>query len=204
MKQTIKYVLPLFLLTAAAPPLTAQVDSIVRALVDHAANQARQAPPPQQQPRHTQAPRQSTSSRDTTGRSSRRPFDGTWLATQSKVNPQGQQMISRTFTMIIKDGKATKTLDTSNASSPEKPFYASIYELQRRWTYSSIECTEQGTSLTIQWSPGQLADWAPKTIPNPVIEGFGAPIAETSVYKLKGDELTRINDPNGVIYHRAK
>ena len=202
MKQTIKYVLALFLLTAAAPPLTAQVDSIVRALVDHAANQARQAPP-QQQPRHTQAPRQSTS-RDTTARSPRRPFDGTWLATQSKVNPQGQQMISRTFTMIIKDGKATKTLDTSNASSPEKPFYASIYELQRRWTYSSIECTEQGTSLTIQWSPGQLADWAPKTIPNPVIEGFGAPIAETSVYKLKGDELTRINDPNGVIYHRAK
>ena len=204
MKQTIKYVLPLFLLTAAAPPVPAQVDSIVRALVDHAANQARQAPPQQQQPRHTQAPRQSTSSRDTTGRSSRRPFDGTWLATQSKVNPQGQQMISRTFTMIIKDGKATKTLDTSNASSPEKPFYASIYELQRRWTYSSIDCTEQGTSLTIQWSPGQLADWAPKTIPSPVVEGFGAPIAETSVYKLKGDELTRINDPNGVVYHRAK
>lgn len=113
-------------------------------------------------------------------------------------------MISRTFTMIIKDGKATKTLDTTNASSPNKPFYASIYELQRRWTYSSIDCTQQGTSLTIQWSPGQLADWAPKSIPNPVIEGFGAPIAETSVYKLKGDELTRINDPNGVVYHRAK
>jgi hypothetical protein len=203
MKQAIKYVLPLFLLTAAAHPLSAQMDSIVRALVDHAANQARQAPQQQQQPRRTQTPRQSTS-RETTSRSARRPFDGTWLATQSKVNPQGQQMISRTFTMVIKDGKATKTLDTSNASSPEKPFYASIYELQRRWTYSSIECTEQGTSVTIQWSPGQLADWSPKSIPNPVIEGFGAPIAETSVYKLKGDELTRINDPNGVVYHRAK
>jgi hypothetical protein len=196
MKHTIRYVLPLFLLTAAALPLSAQMDSVIRALVDHAANQSRQAP--QQQPRHTQAPRQTTS------RQAKRPFDGTWLATQSKVNPQGQQMISRTFTMIIKEGKATKTLDTTNASSPEKPFYASIYELQRRWTYSSIDCTEQGTSLTIQWSPGQLADWSPKTIPNPVIEGFGAPIAETSVYKLKGDELTRINDPNGVVYHRAK
>jgi hypothetical protein len=202
MKQTIKYVLPLFLLTAAAPPLTAQVDSIVRALVDHAANQSRQAPQ-QQQPRHTQTQRQSTS-RDSSSHSSKRPFDGTWLATQSKVNPQGQQMITRTFTMIIKDGKATKTLDTSNASSPDKPFYASIYELQRRWNYTSIECTEQGTSLTIQWTGGQLADWSPKSIPNPVIEGFGAPIAETSVYKLKGDEMTRINDPNGVVYHRAK
>jgi len=113
-------------------------------------------------------------------------------------------MISRTFTMIIKDGKATKTLDTTNASSPDKPFYASIYELQRRWTYSSIDCTEQGTSLTVQWSPGQLADWAPKTVPNPVVEGFGSPMAETSVYKLKGDELTRINDPNGLVYRRAR
>jgi hypothetical protein len=202
MKQTIKYVFPLFLLTAAASPLPAQMDSIVRALVDHAANQSRQAPQ-QQQPRHTQTQRQSTS-RDSSSHSSKRPFDGTWLATQSKVNPQGQQMISRTLTMIIKDGKATKTLDTSNASSPEKPFYASIYELQRRWNYTSVECTEQGTSLTVQWSPGQLADWSPKSIPNPVIEGFGAPIAETSVYKLKGDELTRINDPAGVVYHRAK
>jgi len=199
MKQTIKYVLPLFLLAVAAPPLPAQIEGIVRGILDHAANQSRQAPPQQQ--RRTQQPtRQSNSST----KQSKKPFDGTWLATQSKVNPQGQQMISRTFTLIVKDGKATKTLDTTNASSPEKPFYASIYELQRRWTYSSIDCTEQGTSLTIQWTGGQLADWAPKTIPNPVIEGFGAPIAETSVYKLKGDEMTRINDPNGVIYHRAK
>ncbi len=196
MKTTIKYLLPLFLLAASAPPLPAQIEGIVRGILDHAANQNRQAPPQQQ-------PRRQTTRQSNTPRQAKRPFDGTWLATQSKVNPQDQQMISRTFTMIIKDGKATKTLDTTNAS-PEKPFYASIYELQRRWTYSSIDCTQQGTSLTIQWSPGQLADWAPKTIPNPVIEGFGAPIAETSVYKLKGDELTRINDPNGVVYHRAK
>jgi hypothetical protein len=202
MKQTIKYVLPFFLLAVAAPPLPAQIEGIVRGILDHAANQSRQAPPQQQQPRRTQASRQTTTTN--TARQAKRPFDGTWLATQSKVNPQGQQMVSRTFTLIIKDGKATKTLDTTNASSPDKPFYASIYELQRRWTYSSVDCVEQGTSLTIQWSPGQLADWAPKTIPNPVIEGFGAPIAETSVYKLTGDELARINDPNGVVYHRAK
>jgi hypothetical protein len=201
MRHTIKYALLLFLLAATAPSLPAQIDTIVRALVDHAASQSRQAPPPQQPPpRRTQTTRQASSS----PRQSKRPFDGTWLATQSKVNPEGQQMVSRTFTMIIKEGKATKTLDATNASSPEKPFYGSIYELQRRWAYTSIDCTEQGTSLTIQWSPGQLADWAPKTIPNPVVEGFGAPIAETSVYKLKGDELTRINDPNGLIYHRAK
>jgi hypothetical protein len=201
MKHIIKYVVPVFLLTAAAPPLAAQIDSVIRAFVDHAASQSRQAPPQQQ--RRTQTTKQS-SSRESSSRQSKRPFDGTWLATQSKTNPQSQQMLSRTFTMIIKEGKATKTLDTTNASSPDKPFYASIYELQRRWTYNSIDCTEQGTSVTIQWSPGQLADWAPKTIPNPVVEGFGAPMAETSVYKLKGDELTRINDPNGLVYHRAK
>jgi hypothetical protein len=201
MKHTIKYVLPLFLLAAAVAPLSAQIDSIVKGILDHAASQSRQAPPPPQ-PRRVQPQRQT--SREPSSRQSKRPFDGTWLATQSKTNPQNQQMISRTFTMIIKDGKATRTLDTTNGSSPEKPFYASIYELQRRWTYSSIDCTEQGTSLTIQWSAGQLADWAPKTIPNTVVEGFGAPIAETSVYKLKGDELTRINDPNGVVYRRAK
>jgi Tfp pilus assembly protein PilV len=198
MKHTIKYVLPLLLLVTATLPLAAQIDTVIRAFVDHAANQTRQQQQQQQQQQ------QRRSARESSPRQTKRPFDGTWLATQSKVNPQGQQMISRTFTMIIKDGKATKTLDTTNASSPDKPFYASIYELQRRWTYSSIDCIEQGTSLTIQWSPGQLADWAPKTIPNPVVEGFGAPIAETSVYKLKGDELTRINDPNGVVYHRAK
>lgn len=200
MKHIIKYVLPVFLLSAAAPPLSAQVDSIVRGILDHAANQRRQATTP---PPRTQTTRQSTA-RQSAPRQAKRPFDGTWLATQSKTNPQTQQTISRTFTMIIKDGKATKTLDTTNASSPDKPFYASIYELQRRWTYSSIDCTEQGTSLTVQWSPGQLADWAPKTIPNPVVEGFGAPMAETSVYKLKGDELTRINDPNGLVYRRAR
>jgi len=63
---------------------------------------------------------------------------------------------------------------------------------------------EQGTSLTIQWSPGQLADWTPKAIPNAIIDSYGAPTAETSVYTLKGDELTRVNDPNGVVYRRAK
>lgn len=202
MKHIIKFVLAVFLL-AAAPPLPAQVEGIVRGILDHAANQSRQAPQQQSQPRRTQTPRQTTT-RQAVPRQAKRPFDGTWLATQTKTNPQNQQTISRTFTMIIKDGKATRTLDTANASSPEKPFHGSIYEMQRRWTYSSIDFTEEGTSLTIQWSPGQLADWAPKTIPTPVIEGFGTPMAETSVYKLKGDELTRINDPNGLVYRRAR
>jgi hypothetical protein len=199
MKHIIRYVLFFFLLVAAAAPLPAQLDSIVKGILDHAAGQTRQAPPQQRRSQTTQS-----SARQSSNRQSKRPFDGTWLATQAKTNPETQQTINRTFTMIIKEGKATKTLDSTNASSPDKPFYASIYELQRRWTYNSLDCTEQGTSLTIQWSPGQLSDWAPKTIPNPVVEGFGAPMAETSVYKLKGDELTRINDPNGLIYHRAK
>src|SRR2546430_15449956 len=192
-----KYLLPVAVLLATAVAVSAQIDTVVRAFIDQASRNQQRQPP--SQPRHQQPKQPSNVSRQP-----KKVFDGTWLATQAKTNPDNQQTINRTFTLIIKDGKASKTLDTANTSTPDKPFYSSIYELQRRWTYSSIDCTEQGTSLTIQWSPGQLADWAPKTIPNTVVEGFGAPIAETSVYKLKGDELTRINDPNGVVYRRAK
>ncbi len=196
MKQT-KYLLTIACLLATTLTLPAQIDSIVRAFVDQASRNQRQ---PQQPRRQQQQPKQQTN----VSRQPKKQFDGTWLATQAKTNPENQQTINRTFTLIIKDGKATKTLDATNTSTPDKPFYSSIHELQRRWTYSSIDCTEQGTSITIQWSPGQLSDYAPKTIPTPVVEGFGSPMAETSVYKLNGDELTRINDPNGLVFRRAK
>jgi Tfp pilus assembly protein PilV len=199
MKQT-KYLLPVLFLLATAFTSQAQIDSIVRAFVDQAARNSQQRQTPQTQPRRQTQPKQQSNA----PRQPKKQFDGTWLATQSKTNPDNQQTINRTFTLIIKDGKATKTLDTTNTSTPEKPFYTSVYELQRRWSYNSIDCTEQGTSITIQWSPGQLSDWSPKTVPNPVVEGFGSPMAETSVYKINGDQLTRINDPNGLVFRRAK
>jgi hypothetical protein len=192
-----KYLLPIAFLVATAITLPAQIDSVVRAFIDQASrNSQRQQ---QSQPRRQQQPRQQSNAP-----SKSKKFDGTWLATQAKTNPDNQQTINRTFTLIIKDGKATKTLDATNTSTPDKPFYSSIYELQRRWTYNSIDYTEQGTSITIQWSPGQLSDWSPKNVPNPVVEGFGSPMAETSVYKLNGDQLTRINDPNGLVFRKAK
>src|SRR4051794_24966085 len=107
----------------------AQLDSVVKGILDHAAEQSRrpqETPPP---PRRPQPTRQSAP-RESTPRPPKHLFDGTWLATQSKTNPQSQQMISRTFTMIIKDGKASRTLDTTNSSSPDRPFYGSVYELQ--------------------------------------------------------------------------
>jgi hypothetical protein len=193
MTRTIKYLLPVLLLLGTTSMLPAQIDSVIKMFIDRAAQSKPQAP------RRTQQPRQQSM----TKRASHK-FDGTWLATDNKNNPEAQQVISRTFTLVIKDGKATKTLDTSNASAPEKPFYGNIVELHRKWTYNSIDLNEQGTSLTIQWSPGQLADWTPKTIPNAIIDSYGAPSPETSVYTLKGDELARVNDPNGVVYRRAK
>jgi hypothetical protein len=197
MKQ-IKYTLPVILLLAMAITANAQIDTIVRAFVDQASrNQQRQ---PQQQPRRQQQPKQQSNVQH----QPKKLFDGTWLATQSKTNPDNQQTLNRSFTLIIKDGKAIRTLDTVNVSTPDKPFYTSVYELQRRWTYNSIAYTEQGTSITIQWSPGQLSDWSPKAVPDAVIQGFGSPMAETAVYKVNGDQLTRINDPNGLIYQRAK
>jgi hypothetical protein len=191
-----KLLLTITLLVAGTFTLHAQIDTIVRAFVDQASRNSQQQKQPQ---RKQPQPRQQPNTR-----LPKKLFDGTWLATQSKTNPDSQQTINRTFTMIIKDGKATKTLDTTNQSTPDKPFYTSVFELQRRWTYNSLECTEQGSSLTIQWSPGQLSDWAPKTVPNSVVEGFGSPMAETAVYKVNGDQLTRINDPNALIYHKAK
>jgi len=169
MKQ-IKASLPVILLLGLAITAQAQIDTIVRAFVDQAArNQQRQAPP---QPRRQQPKQQSNIQRQP-----KKVFDGTWIATQSKTNSDNQQTITRSFTLIIKDGKATKTLEAINVSTPDKPFYPSVYELGRRWTYNSIECTEQGTSITIQWSPGQLSDWSPKSVPDAVIQGFGSPMA---------------------------
>jgi hypothetical protein len=193
-----KYLLPIAVVLATTLTLQAQVDSIVRAFVDQAARQSQQQR--QQQAPRRQQPRQQSN----VSHQPKKIFDGTWVATQSKTNPDNQQTINRSFTLIIKDGKATKTLEAVNVSTPDKPFYTSVYELQRRWTYNSIECTEQGTSMTIQWSPGQLSDWSPKSVPDSVVQGFGSPMAETSVYKVNGDQLTRINDPNGLIYQRAK
>jgi hypothetical protein len=189
------YLIAVAILLATAFTVEAQIDTIVRAFVDQASRNSQRQQPQRKQPQ----PRQQSNTH-----LSKKLFDGTWLATQSKTNPDNQQTINRTFTMIIKDGKATKTLDTTNLSTWDRPFYTSIFELQGRWTYNSLECAEQGTSITIQWSPGQLSDWAPKTVPNSVIEGFGSPMAETAVYKVNGDQLTRINDPNALIYHKAK
>ncbi|HEX4640411.1 MAG TPA: hypothetical protein VH252_03440 [Chthoniobacterales bacterium] len=197
MKQ-IRYTLPVIFVLVTTLTSRAQIDTIVRAFVDQASRNQRQ--PQQQQPRRQPQPKQQSNVQ----RQPKKVFDGTWLVTQSKTNPDNQQTVSRTFTLIIKDNKATKTLDAVNVSTPDKPFYTSFYELQRRWTYNSIGYTEQGTSITIQWSPGQLSDWSPKTIPDSVVQGFGSPMAETGVYKVNGDQLTRINDPNGLIYQRAK
>jgi hypothetical protein len=198
----IKSSLPVTVIVFLALTITgqAQIDTIVRAFVDQAARQSQRPSQQQQQPRRQQQPKQQSNVQH----HAKKPFDGTWVATQSKTNPDSQQTINRNFTLIIKDGKATKTLDAVNVSTPEKPFYPSIYELGRRWTYDSIAYTEQGTSITIQWSPGQLTDWTPKTVPDAVVQGFGSPMAETAVYKVNGDQLTRINDPNGLIYQRAK
>src|ERR1041384_1046560 len=103
MKQ-MKYSLPVLLFFAMTLTLEAQIDSIVRAFVDQAARQSQRQP--QQQPRRQQ-PRQQSN----VARQPKKLFDGTWLATQSKTNPDNQQTVSRTFTLIIKDNKATRTLD---------------------------------------------------------------------------------------------
>jgi hypothetical protein len=131
-------------------------------------------------------------------------FDGTWIVQSPKSN-SAHGSINGIYTLTIKDDKtATKTLDVTNVSSPESPFYASILKLRRKWTCKSIDFRIEGSSLTVEWSKGELSDWMPQIISRDEIESYGSPNAETSVYKLSGDQLTRVNDPNGVTYHRVK
>ncbi|HZE13136.1 MAG TPA: hypothetical protein VE086_05210, partial [Chthoniobacterales bacterium] len=94
MKQ-IKHSLPAILVFVMAITANAQIDTIVRAFVDQASrNQQRQ--PQQQQPRRQQQPRQQSNVQH----QPKKLFDGTWLATQSKTNPDNQQTLNRSFTLI--------------------------------------------------------------------------------------------------------
>jgi hypothetical protein len=230
MKCMIRYAVFLALITLAPNRSSAQASDIIGgiagALLNAAVNAprntatpapaqpARQSAQPTRQPAR---PRQTTSTSAPTTKKPRssaksapadpdvdsvRRFDGTWLATRSKVSPEGEE-ISQIFTIVVKNGKATKTLDATNKSTPDNPLYESSHELRRKWTYSSTDFVAQGSSLTVQWSAGQLSDWTPG-IPSDVVQNYGNPSSETSVYTLKGDELTRINDPNGISYRRVK
>jgi hypothetical protein len=225
MKRIIRYALLIALITAAPHWVSAQaadiVGGIAGALLNAAANAPRNTatPVPAQPAKQSARPvRRQTSSSTQAAKprpSKPRPsapsdvdanpaqrFEGTWLATRSKVSPEGEQ-ISQIFTIVIKNEKATKTLDATNTSGPDKPLYESTHELHRKWTYNSTDFGAQGSSLTVQWSAGQLSDWTPG-IPSDVVQNYGNPNSETSVYILKGDELVRINDPNGVTYRRVK
>ena len=226
MKRIIRYALFIALMTVAPNWVAAQaadiVGGIAGALLNAAANAPRNTATPAQPAKQSARPvrRQTPSSTqvakprppkprpsataapsDIDANPARR-FEGTWLATRSKVNPEGEQ-ISQIFTIVIKNEKATKTLDATNTSTPDKPLYESTRELHRKWTYSSTDFGAQGSSLTVQWSAGQLSDWTPG-IPSDVVQNYGNPNSETSVYILNGDELTRINDPNGITYRRVK
>src|SRR3977135_1787155 len=129
MKPT-KYLLPVAFRLAPSATSPAQTDSVARAFIDQASrNQQRQ---PQSQPRRQQQPKQQSN----VPHQSKKVFDGTWLATQAKTNPEKRQTIQRPFPIIIRPGKAPRTRAAPTTSTPDKPFYSSIYELQRRWTYN--------------------------------------------------------------------
>src|SRR3982074_661129 len=94
MNRTIKYLLSVLLLLGTASTLPAQIDTVVRAFIDHAGcNSHRQA---QSHPRRNQQPKH----QPTTKHASHK-FNGRWLATDHKNNAETQQVISRTFTLVI-------------------------------------------------------------------------------------------------------
>ena len=174
------------------------------------ASTAKPQPKPSAKPKSSK-PKPTESPSDPAAKSLAR-FDGTWVATSDRSNPTGGK-INGTYTIVIKGGRtATKILETTNVSIPE----SADYEVHRKWICNSTNLFANavftlnnnrtvesaiGSSVTIQWSAGELSDWAPRTISREEIQSYGSPNAETSVYELKGDELKRVNDPNGVTYH---
>jgi hypothetical protein len=138
-----------------------------------------------------------------------RKFDGTWVGTSAKTSRTGGR-VSWVLTLIIRNGKtAVKTVDVTYLSNHESPIYGSTYELRTKWLHNSTSLTAEGSSLTVQWSTGQLSDWGPKSVPRNVAQSYGYGSTDLSnagpcVYTLKENELTRMNDPNPVIYRRMK
>jgi hypothetical protein len=111
------------------------------------------------------------------------------------------------MTIVITNGKAAiKTIAGTYVPDPGKR-YKSIDKVQAWWVQKSNSLIAGGSSLTIQWSQGQLSDWAPRTLSKEEAQRFGwgaPPESGPAVYTLRGNELTRVNDPNPVSYRRVK
>jgi hypothetical protein len=134
---------------------------------------------------------------------------GLWIATNNQVIGGDKHMIGKYEIAIREGGTAIKTLYVINNGSFEvfndsSGKTLSYQEIERKWLCKSSWVRTAGGTITIDWSKGELIDWSPRTISRDDIQTYGSPNPETSVYQLTGDELRRVNDPNGLTYRRMR
>ena len=126
-------------------------------------------------------------------------FDGTWKGTKTKKSPgsSGNYVLSRSYTLIIKDGKTADLITESTLTPPRGA--AEYY----KGSNHSDNLTAAGSDLIIRFSGGRLIDWKPKTVPRDQAQNFmeSETGQGTSVFTLKGDELV---GGGGAVYHRAR
>ncbi len=132
-------------------------------------------------------------------------FDGTWIATFSK-KAANEREINGSYTIIVKEGKvAVKNIDLTIVSRSDNPLYGSERELRAVWICSSANITPKAATLIVEWNEIQLSSWTPRSIPQEIVQNFSPPSGHMiSVYAISGDELTRINPSEGVVYHRIR
>lgn len=152
------------------------------------------------------APIQETSPIPARSKESAAPqFSGTWVANFSR-DAANEREITYSYTIVVKESKAaTKNMDITIVSRSGVPLYGSEREMRAVWTCTAANVVTTAESLTIEWNAIQLSTWTPRSIPQEIVQNFSPPTGATiSVYAIKGDELTRINPPEGVAYHRIK
>ena len=137
--------------------------------------------------------------------SAARQFSGTWVANFSR-DAANEREITYSYTIVIKESKAAiKNMDITIVSRSGAPLYGAEREMRAVWTCTSANVVPTAESLTIEWNAIQLSTWTPRSIPQEIVQNFSPPSGATiSVYAIKGDELTRINPPEGVAYHRIR
>jgi hypothetical protein len=104
------------------------------------------------------------------------------------------------------------TLALSAGTWRDLPSPLNVSPLSMKEIAHSVEFNVSGSSVRIRWSPPQLTDWSPESIPLDYREKFTKLAikdpkrsANMSLYTLRGDELTLESGPAGkIIYKRMK
>jgi hypothetical protein len=171
------------------------------------------APISEEEPSPTEAPSKPKSapakhkSSDSSEPSSIHRFEGTWRGTFPSKNQIGT--FNRTYTLIIKNGTADITQESTSTLSPGKKWsnypapYNSISPIYRKLTNKATEVKAEGSNIRIRWQGYRLTDWAPRTIPVGLFKNVvGQPFSD--LWVLNGQQLIVTNGKQSGTYTRVR